>query len=97
MIDLIAVLCVHVLLNALVILLGSTFNSRQFAIHSVINGVLVILLQTLTCIHLHSKFNKLRKKEKQTSARGNRVSPGDVLPKGMSLPSGLSVVEQSDI
>jgi hypothetical protein len=94
--DLFAVFFNLVLLPASYLLFGSTFNSWQFAIHGFIYGVISVTTFTLTCVHMHSKFNKLRNKEKREARKNAKVRPSVAVSKGKSLASGLSVVEQSD-
>ena len=103
--DLFTVFTFSVLTPASFVLFGSLFNSRQFAIHVVVVGGLLAVAQTMTSIHIYSKFKISRKKNGKDLVRRNlttrlrsssKVRPSYASFMGKSMQTSSSAMQQSD-
>ena len=88
-IDLIVVFFIQVLLSSSLVLLGSTFNSMQLAIHMFVLGIPNVIALSLNNLNLRSKVKKSRNKN-STMRTNAKVRPSVV-------QEGSSVVNQSDV
>jgi hypothetical protein len=100
--DLLVVFATAFLVPTSVSFFGSSFNSRQFAIHMFVNGTIQLLANSATISHLRSKFRKTKREAMSNDATGVRAGP-TFRPTGVptsnvasSIPEGMSALDASE-
>jgi hypothetical protein len=95
-IDLSSIFCVSVLTPASIMALGSTFNSRQFAIHIVVMLTPVVIAGFFTNIHIQHKLRRAAgQRHPPATATVDGHATNSVLSQGKSIANTSSVVDST--